>query len=147
MAYIVVALICVGIFAKAFYIQQVQGNYWRGMSDSLHLKIQEVDADRGTIYSEDGEMLSTSIPQFDIYVDFDADGLRVNDGKLFRESLDSLSYCLAAFFKDRSKGEYKRILSSGGAISVVTTAMNRTTPKSESPMTPRLRPICATTMR
>src|SRR4051794_5791077 len=111
MAYIVVALICVGIFAKAFYIQQVQGNYWRSMSDSLHLKIQEIDADRGTIYSDDGEMLSTSIPQFDIYVDFDADGLRANDGKLFHQNLDSLSYCLADLFKDRSKGEYKKILS------------------------------------
>src|SRR3954468_15824747 len=113
MAYIVVALICVGIFAKAFYIQQVQGNYWRSMSDSLHLKIQEIDADRGTIYSDDGEMLSTSIPQFDIYVDFDADGLRLNDGKLFHQNLDSLSYCLSDLFKDRSKGEYKKILSSG----------------------------------
>ena len=76
LAYIAIAVICAGIFAKAFYIQQVQGSYWRSMSDSLHLKIQEIDAERGTIYSEDGEMLSTSIPQFDIYVDFDADGLR-----------------------------------------------------------------------
>lgn len=113
MAYIAVALICVGIFVKAFYIQQVQGNYWRGMSDSLHLKIQEIDADRGTIYSADGEMLSTSIPQFDVYVDFDADGLRANNGKLFFQNLDSLSYCLADLFKDRSKGDYKKILNSG----------------------------------
>ena len=113
LAYIVVALICIAIFAKAFYIQQMQGNFWRSMSDSLHLKIQEIDADRGTIYSSDGEMLSTSIPQFDIYIDFDADGLRANDGKLFRQNLDSLSYCLADLFKDRSKGEYKKILSNG----------------------------------
>ncbi len=70
LTYIAVVVICAGIFCKAFYIQQVQGNYWRSMSDSLHLKIEEVDADRGTIYSADGEMLSTSIPQFDIYVDF-----------------------------------------------------------------------------
>src|SRR6476646_10875194 len=88
LAYIVVALICIAIFAKAFYIQQMQGNFWRGMSDRLHLKIQEIDADRGTIYSADGEMLSTSIPQFDIYVDYDADGLRANNGKLFFQDLD-----------------------------------------------------------
>src|SRR5689334_20127686 len=113
MAYIAVALICIAIFAKAFYIQQVQGSYWRSMSDSLHLKIQEIDADRGTIYSADNEMLSTSIPQFDIYVDFEADGLRANNGKLFFQNLDSLSYCLADLFKDRSKGEYKKILSNG----------------------------------
>lgn len=113
MAYIAIVVICLGIFGKAFYIQQVQGNYWRSMSDSLHLKIQEVDADRGTIYSADGQMLSTSIPQFDMYIDFGADGLRENDGKLFKENLDSVSYCLANLFKDKSTGGYKKILSDG----------------------------------
>lgn len=113
LAYIAVALVCVGIFIKAFYIQQVQGSYWRGMSDSLHLKIQEIDADRGTIYSSDGEMLSTSIPQFDIYVDFGAEGLAANNGRLFRENVDSLSYCLSSLFKDRSKAAYKKILQNG----------------------------------
>ena len=113
MAYIAVVVLCVGIFGKAFYIQQVQGNYWRSMSDSLHLKMLDVEADRGTIYSADGQMLSTSIPQFDLYVDFAADGLREDDGKLFHQNLDSLSYCLADLFKDKSKGDYKKILSDG----------------------------------
>ena len=36
----------------------------------------DIDAERGSIFSEDGNMLSTSIPVFDIYVDFGADGLR-----------------------------------------------------------------------
>ena len=113
MAYIAIAVVCVVIFVKAFYIQQVQGAQWRSMSDSLHVKMQEVEADRGTIYSADGQMLSTSIPQFDLYVDFGADGLRANNGKLFHENLDSLSYCLANLFKDRSKTDYKKILSKG----------------------------------
>src|SRR5919198_1685765 len=108
LAYIAVAIICVCIFGKAVYIQQAQGKFWRSLSDSLHLKIQEIDADRGTIYSADGEMLSTSIPQFDVYVDFDADGLRENNGELFHKNLDSLSYCLANLFKDRSKAVYKK---------------------------------------
>lgn len=113
LAYIAVAIVCVCIFGKAVYIQQAQGKFWRSLSDSLHLKIQEIDADRGTIYSADGEMLSTSIPQFDIYVDFDADGLRANKGKLFYDNVDSLSYCLSNFFKDRTKSAYKRILLNG----------------------------------
>ena len=87
-----------------------EGNYWRGMSDSLHQRIVELDAERGTIYSEDGSMLSTSIPQFDIYIDFMADGLREKNGKRFKENLDSLSYSLARLFGDRSTGEYKQIL-------------------------------------
>ncbi|WP_225975373.1 penicillin-binding protein [Panacibacter ginsenosidivorans] len=113
MAYIAIAVVCVIIFVKAFYIQQVQGSMWRGMSDSLHLKMQPIDADRGTIYSDDGQMLSTSVPQFDIYVDFGADGLRQKNGELFYRNLDSLSYCLADLFKDKTQSAYKKILSTG----------------------------------
>lgn len=113
LGFILLALVGVLIIGKAGYIQQVEGNYWRGMSDSLHQKIIELDAERGTIYSEDGSMLSTSIPQFDIYIDFAADGLREKNGKRFRQHVDSLSYCLANLFKDRSSSEYKRLLQQG----------------------------------
>ncbi len=113
LSYILVVVVCVAIFGKAVYIQQVQGKYWRSMSDSLHQKITEIDAERGTIYSEDGQMLSTSIPQFDIYMDFRVAGLREKNGLKFRENIDSLSYCLADLFKDQSAGEYKALLKQG----------------------------------
>jgi cell division protein FtsI (penicillin-binding protein 3) len=113
LSYIAVILVCVAIMSKAFYIQQVQGKKWRSMSDSLHQKIEEIDAQRGTIYSEDGQMLSTSIPQFDVFIDFGADGLREKNGKRFKENLDSLSYRLSELFKDRSTGEYKKLLQEG----------------------------------
>ncbi|MDQ2752294.1 MAG: penicillin-binding transpeptidase domain-containing protein [Bacteroidota bacterium] len=111
--FIVLVIVCLCIIGKAITIQQVQGNSWRAMSDSLHQKIEEVDAERGTIYSEDGQMLSTSIPQFDIYIDFGAEGLRDKNGKNFRENIDSLSYGLALLFKDKTKADYKRILTEG----------------------------------
>ncbi|RFM26208.1 penicillin-binding protein [Deminuibacter soli] len=113
LCYMVVAVVCVLIIGKAFYIQQVQGRYWRSMSDSLHQHIEEIDAERGTIYSEDGQMLSTSIPQFDIYIDFAADGLRDKSGKRFRENVDSLSICLSALFKDHTEAEYRKLLKDG----------------------------------
>ena len=91
LCFIGIAALSAVILGKAFYIQRFQGNYWRSMSDSLHQRIVELDADRGTIYSEDGQMLSTSLPQFDIYVDFLADGLRDKNGKVFKENVDSFS--------------------------------------------------------
>jgi cell division protein FtsI (penicillin-binding protein 3) len=105
--------VCIAVFAKAVYIQQVQGKYWRSMSDSLHQKITEIEAERGTIYSEDGQMLSTSIPQFDIYMDFRVATLREKNGYRFRENVDSLSYCLSNLFNDLSAGEYKQLLKQG----------------------------------
>ncbi len=111
--FIVLVIICFCIIGKAFTIQQMHGDSWRAMSDSLHQHIQEIEAERGTIYSEDGQMLSTGIPQFDIYIDFGAEGLHDKSGKNFRDNLDSLSYCLANLFKDKTKADYKRILNAG----------------------------------
>lgn len=113
LAFILMAIVGSCILGKAIFIQQVQGNYWRSMSDSLHQRIVELDAERGTIYSEDGSMLSTSIPQFDIYIDFMADGLREKNGRRFKENIDSLSIRLASLFGDKSSGEYKYLLQTG----------------------------------
>jgi cell division protein FtsI (penicillin-binding protein 3) len=98
------------ILARAFYIQRFQGNYWRSMSDSLHQRIEPLEAERGTIYSEDGQMLSTSIPTFDIYMDMEADGLREKNGKRFKENVDSFSLAMSNYFGDKSSTEYKRDL-------------------------------------
>ena len=98
------------ILARAFYIQRFQGNYWRSMSDSLHQRIEPLEAERGTIYSEDGQMLSTSIPTFDIYMDMEADGLREKNGKRFKENIDSFSIAMANYFGDKSSTDYKRDL-------------------------------------
>ncbi len=110
LGFILMAIAGSCILGKAVYIQQVQGEYWRGMSDSLHQRIVSLEAERGTIYSEDGSMLSTSIPQYDIYIDFMAEGLREKRGKRFKENIDSLSICLANLFKDKSSAEYKYAL-------------------------------------
>lgn len=98
------------ILGKAFYTQNFEGTYWRSMGDSMHTKILDLAAERGTIYSEDGSMLSTSLPQFDIYIDFAAEGLRYKNGQRFTENIDSLSIELAALFKDKTADTYKKEL-------------------------------------
>jgi cell division protein FtsI (penicillin-binding protein 3) len=110
LSFLGVVLLSFVVLGRAFYIQQVQGHYWRSMSDSMHQKYVELDAERGTIYSEDGQMLSTSIPYFDVYIDFGADGLREKNGKRFKENIDSFAISLAAFFKDKTTSQYKKEL-------------------------------------
>lgn len=113
LCFIGMALFSVAILVKVFVIQHVQGDYWRGMADSLHTRYVALDADRGTIYSEEGRMLSTSIPYFDIRIDFAADGLRDKNGKVFKDNVDSLSIRLARLLGDRTAGEYKQLLREG----------------------------------
>ncbi|MEQ1552851.1 MAG: penicillin-binding protein [Ferruginibacter sp.] len=110
LCFIGMVILCVGVLSRAIYIQQAQGKYWRGMSDSLHIKSQPINAERGTIYSEDGNMLSTSVPIFDVFVDFGAEGLREKGGKRFKENIDSLSICLSNLFGDKSIADYHTIL-------------------------------------
>lgn len=113
LSFIGLVIFGITILGKAIYTQRVEGNYWIKMGDSLHTKIIDMAAERGTIFSEDGSMLSTSIPQFDIYIDFGADGLRKNNGALFFNKLDSLSSSLAQLFKDKSAAQYRQELLDG----------------------------------
>ena len=108
LSFLVMVLLGVVVLGRAAYIQRVEGKFWRSMGDSLHQRFMPLEAERGTIYSEDGNMLSTSVPIFDIYVDFGADGLRERDGKRFKDNIDSLSFSMAKLFKDKSTLEYKR---------------------------------------
>lgn len=113
LCYLIMLAAAVCILIKIFFIQQVEGKYWISKSDSLHERYITIEASRGTIYSADGRMLSTSIPYFDIRMDFRADGLIENNGRKFYDHLDSLSYCLARLFGDKSKQQYKNILQKG----------------------------------
>ncbi len=110
LSFIGIVLLSFIVLGRAFYIQKFQGDHWRSMSDSMHQKIVPLEAERGTIYSEDGQMLSTSIPFFDIYIDFAAEGLRDKNGKRFTENIDSFSFALSRFFRDKSQATYKKEL-------------------------------------
>lgn len=108
LCFIGIVVLAVLVMGKATIIQRVQGEHWRSMSDSMHQKIVELKAERGTIFSEDGQMLSTSLPQFDIYMDFMADGLREKDGKIYKQYIDSFAMRMADYYGDKSAKEYRK---------------------------------------
>lgn len=113
LSFIGIIVLALFVLGRAFYIQHIEGDYWRSMSDSLHQKYVEINAERGTIYDEEGNMLSTSLPYFNIYIDFGADGLREKNGERFRDNVDSLSICLSGLFGDQDAASYKRMLQQG----------------------------------
>ena len=113
LSFLGIVLISLVVLGRAVWIQQAQGAYWRSKSDSLHQKYIELTAERGTIYSEDGSMLSTSVPYFDIYIDFGAEGLRENRGSRFNKYVDSLSISLAGLFRDHPSSYYNKLLRDG----------------------------------
>ncbi|HVK48773.1 MAG TPA: penicillin-binding protein [Pseudobacter sp.] len=113
LAFLLIVVFSITILGRAFYIQQFEGSHWLAEAQEQQERFVETDAERGTIYSEDGAMLSTSIPYFDIYVDFAAEGLRDKNGKRFKENIDSLSIGLSNLFLDMTPQEYKTTLQNG----------------------------------
>jgi cell division protein FtsI (penicillin-binding protein 3) len=94
----IVALAMVGVagllFYKAARISIVEGEQWRHMGDSLYLKYVPILADRGDILAADGSLMTTSLPFFDLHMDFKAEGLRED---IFRSNVDSLAYYLSTY--------------------------------------------------
>jgi cell division protein FtsI (penicillin-binding protein 3) len=113
LSYIGMIALGVAILVKAFLIQRVEGKHWRELGKKDHLKYIPVDAERGTIYSEDGNMLSTSVPIFDVFIDFGAEGLREKNGQRFKKYIDSLSISLSNLFNDKTAAAYKSELQAG----------------------------------
>ncbi len=108
--YLGMVILGVFIFGKALYIQTAEGEYWKSLSDSLHLDYRELDAERGTIFSEDGRMLSSSIPYFDIHLDFGSEAIQEKNGVRLKQHLDSLSIYLASILGGADAAQYKKEL-------------------------------------
>src|SRR5690606_13742480 len=107
LAYAILLVFALAIVFQIWKIQQVEGEKWRAMADSLSTAYVTVDAVRGNIYSEDGQLMATSIPRYDIRMDTRADGL---DKELFYSQLDSLAWHLSNLFRDRSAARYASVL-------------------------------------
>ncbi|MBL7717362.1 MAG: transpeptidase family protein [Flavipsychrobacter sp.] len=104
-AFTCICLLGLAIIIKAATIQVKEGPELRRQAYEMHTRTAELPAERGNIYTEDGELLCSTIPQFDVHIDFS-----VISQKLYDANADSLAYCLSDLFKDKSKSEYKRML-------------------------------------
>src|SRR6185312_15945033 len=80
-----------------------EGATLRSMEKEMHTRTTELPAERGNIYTENGLLLCSSIPQFDVHIDFS-----VIAPKLFNDNIDSLSKCMSHLFNDATPEEYKQ---------------------------------------
>jgi cell division protein FtsI (penicillin-binding protein 3) len=104
----IMVVIALAVVYKMFSIQLVQGQKWTAMADSLSTRYVDVEAARGNIYSVDGSLLATSVPEYDIRMDLLAPG--IEDDEVFYSKVDSLAKSLSAFFGDKSTAQYSRLL-------------------------------------
>ncbi|MEZ4885451.1 MAG: penicillin-binding protein [Chitinophagales bacterium] len=87
-----------------FRIQVFEGEQWREMGRNS-TRIDTIEGRRGNIYSEDGRLIATSLPFYEIRMDVNTTGLT---DSIFNNNIDSLSKNLANYFQDRSYDEYRQ---------------------------------------
>lgn len=104
--FLFITLLGLGIIFKAARTQIYDGKRLIAESDSVSIFTKTVLAERGNIYSQDGKLLATSLPIFDVHIDFNADGL--NDDVFSSTNVDSVCTLLAAKYHDRSAADYRR---------------------------------------
>lgn len=108
LAFGLIVLFALAVFFRLCDVQFRQGHKWVAMADSLSTKEFEIEATRGNIYSVDGSLLATSVPEYELRMDMFAGGIQ--EDKVFNSKVDSLAMKLSSFFQDKSAKEYSRYL-------------------------------------
>ncbi len=82
------------LMVQTVKIGVIEGDKWSERGKSLYVEYKPVEAERGNILAEDGSLLATSLPFFEIRFDPNSTGMQAED---FDANIDSLAYCLATF--------------------------------------------------
>ena len=90
----VIVAVAIGIVYRTVQISMVEGKEWRDKGEELYIKEVPVEAERGNILTQDGNLLATSMPYFDIAFDPNSTAMDSVDWNL---NIDSLAFCIATF--------------------------------------------------
>ncbi len=108
LVYVVMLLFGIAIIVKVLRIQVVERKDLLSKADSLTIRSFDIEAVRGNIYAEDGSLLATSVPIFDVRMDV-ASPLISNDD--FSQNISALAKDLSDLFGNKTAWEYKSELS------------------------------------
>ena len=114
---VVFTLIGFAIVGKAMYIMTAKKDYWTQVASRLKRDSVSVKPTRGNILSCDGQLMAGSIPEYKVFVDFQAGATdsigNHNRDSLWAENIDSLCYGLNQIFPSKSVAEFKAHLLEG----------------------------------
>ena len=109
---ILMTLVAITAVGKTLYIMTAKRAFWEEVADRVKVDSLKTLPIRGNILSCDGQLMASSLPQYNIFMDFVA--LReAKKDTLFEQKLDSICMGLNAIFPDRSAEEFKKHLMEG----------------------------------
>ena len=108
---VVLTIIGIAVIGKALYIMTAKKQYWTEVAGRLKRDSVSVKPNRGNILSCDGQLMATSIPEYKIFMDFQASAFE-NDS-LWNDKVDSICEGLNKIFPTKTAAEFKKHLEEG----------------------------------
>ena len=109
---IVMTFVAIAVVFKAFYTMTVKKEYWEKVASRLKVDSVEVKPVRGNILSSDGQLMASSLPEYKIYMDFNALHKAGNDS-LWDVKMDSIAIGLNQIFPEQSAEAFRDSLEKG----------------------------------
>ena len=114
---VVLTLIGFAVVGKAMYIMTAKKDYWTQVADRLKRDSVSVKPNRGNILSCDGQLMASSIPEYKVYMDFQAgrdDSIHAHkQDSIWEEKIDSICEGLSQIFPTKTAEEFKTHLMEG----------------------------------
>ena len=114
---VVLTLIGFAVVGKAMYIMTAKKDYWTQVADRLKRDSVSVRPSRGNILSCDGQLMASSIPEYKVYMDFQAgrdDSIHAHkQDSIWEEKIDTICEGLSQIFPSKTAAEFKTHLMEG----------------------------------
>lgn len=111
--YMVFVFIGIIIFVRIGYLQTgTRGDRLQSRAERINYGKDTLKVYRGDIISDDGRLMATTVPKYEIRMDLAAAGLT---DEVFEAGVVELSRALAQYFKTIPEGEYEKMLRDGRA--------------------------------
>ena len=102
---IVMSLIAIAVLGKTVYTMTVGRNYWLEVASLQKKDSVKVKPIRGNILSCDGQLMASSLPEFKVYMDFNALKTAGND-TAFIDSINYISKGLNNIFPEKTAADF-----------------------------------------
>ena len=108
--FIIILIGFIAVIGRIVYIQTVERDKWLQAAEYQEPTHKVIPAIRGNILDCKGQLLASSMPRYDVFMDTKAQALVKDSGKLFYQYVDTLAHDLSVILKAHSKAEYKQML-------------------------------------
>lgn len=103
-----VMLLALAILGRVMVIQWVEGDKWRAKAEKSQLKYVPVEAEKGSILTENGAILASSVATYELRMDLNSSAMTEEN---FQANVDSLGWYLSRFIDGtRSSREWAQLL-------------------------------------